>query len=98
MTLYLLRRLKLVLARSYPAVKKHDKGFTMRWCVCKEWGPPSSLVTEEGPPLPQPGAGEVAIAVSACAVNFPDLLVVQVGVCTRTWSAPAGSPTREKKG
>eukprot|EP00752_Nemacystus_decipiens_P008741 g7802.t1 len=49
----------------------------MRWCVCKQWGPPSSLVIEEGPPLPQPGAGEVAIAVSACAVNFPDLLVVQ---------------------
>lgn len=51
----------------------------MHWCVCKEWGPPSSLAIEEGPPLPQPGAGEVAIAVSACAVNFPDLLVVQVG-------------------
>lgn len=29
--------------------------------------------------MPQPGAGEVAIAVSACAVNFPDSLVVQVG-------------------
>ena len=58
----------------------HDKVFAMRWCVCKKWGPPSSLVIEEGPPLRQPGAGEVVIAVSACAVNFPDLLVVQVGV------------------
>ncbi|CAM9242046.1 unnamed protein product [Pylaiella littoralis] len=49
----------------------------MRWCVCKQWGPPSSLSIEEGPPLPRPGAGEVAIAVAACAVNFPDLLIVQ---------------------
>eukprot|EP00903_Cladosiphon_okamuranus_P006865 g6686.t1 len=49
----------------------------MHWCVCKQWGPPSSLVIEEGPPLPHPGTDEVAIAVSACAVNFPDLLVVQ---------------------
>ncbi|CAM9456487.1 unnamed protein product [Ectocarpus sp. 13 AM-2016] len=49
----------------------------MRWCVCKQWGPPSSLSIEDGPPLPRPGKGEVAIAVSACAVNFPDLLVVQ---------------------
>ena len=65
-------------AHSYPAATKHGY-LKMRWCVCKKWGPPSSLVTEDGPPLPQPDAGEVAIAVSACAVNFPDLLVVQVG-------------------
>lgn len=58
---------------------------SMRWCVCKQWGPPSSLSIEDGPPLPQPGKGEVAIAVSACAVNFPDLLVVQV--CAREETA-----------
>lgn len=50
----------------------------MRSIVCNKWGPPSSLSFEEGPPPRQPGKGEVAIAVSACSVNFPDLLVIQV--------------------
>lgn len=52
----------------------------MRWCVCKQWGPPSTLSVEEGPTLPPPRKGQVTVAVSACAVNFPDLLVVQVSL------------------
>lgn len=50
----------------------------MRACLCKRWGPPSSLEIEEGLAVPTPGTGEVLIAVSACGVNYPDLLIIQV--------------------
>jgi NADPH2:quinone reductase len=47
----------------------------MRAALCKAFGPPESLVIEDVP-SPQPGPGEVLIAVRAAGVNFPDLLMI----------------------
>ena len=44
--------------------------------LCKEFGPPESLVLEEVDD-PQPGPGQVVVDVAACAVNFPDVLMIQ---------------------
>ena len=44
--------------------------------LCKEWGPPESLVLEELP-SPQPGPDEVLIGVKAVGVSFPDVLTIQ---------------------
>jgi len=44
--------------------------------LCKQFGPPESLVLEDVP-SPQPGAGEVVISVKAASVNFPDVLIIQ---------------------
>jgi len=48
----------------------------MKAVVCKEFGPPSSLVIEEIQ-SPVPGEKEVLVQVKACSVNFPDTLIVQ---------------------
>ena len=48
----------------------------MKAVVCREYGPPESLVVEEVPP-PVPGPGEVVVAVKATSVNFPDVLIIQ---------------------
>ncbi len=48
----------------------------MRAVVCRELGPPSGLVVEERP-TPEPGPGEVRIAVGAAGVNFADSLLVE---------------------
>ena len=48
----------------------------MRAVVCKQWGPPESLVVEELPDL-RAAAGQVVIDVKAASVNFPDLLIIQ---------------------
>lgn len=53
-------------------------GEDMRALLCKQWGPPSSLSMEEELPTPRPSTGQVLIAVFACGVNYPDLLVIQV--------------------
>ncbi len=47
----------------------------VRAVLCKSYGPPESLVVEDVED-PEPGTGQVRIAVKACAVNFPDLLIV----------------------
>jgi NADPH2:quinone reductase len=44
--------------------------------LCKQFGPPESLVLEDLP-SPRPGAGEVVISVRAASVNFPDVLIIQ---------------------
>ena len=48
----------------------------MRAVVCKEFGPPESLVVEDVPE-PEAGNGQVVIDVHACGVNFPDFLIIQ---------------------
>jgi NADPH2:quinone reductase len=48
----------------------------MRAQLCKAFGPPESLVLEEvADPVPAPG--QVVVDVHACAINFPDLLIIQ---------------------
>jgi len=44
--------------------------------LCKQFGPPESLVLEDVP-SPRPGADEVVIGVRAASVNFPDVLIIQ---------------------
>src|SRR4051794_19780473 len=44
--------------------------------LCKQFGPPESLVMEELP-SPTAGSGEVVVAVKAASVNFPDVLIIQ---------------------
>ncbi|MDO8301276.1 NADPH:quinone oxidoreductase family protein [Lacisediminimonas sp.] len=48
----------------------------MKAVVCKQWGPPDSLVIEDLPDL-LPGEGQVTIEVHAAGVNFPDVLIIQ---------------------
>ena len=44
--------------------------------LCKAFGPPESLVLEEVRD-PEPGPGQVVVDVKACAINFPDVLIIQ---------------------
>src|SRR5437870_13062010 len=44
--------------------------------LCKQYGPPETLVVEELP-SPRAGPGEVVVAVKAASVNFPDVLIIQ---------------------
>jgi NADPH2:quinone reductase len=48
----------------------------MRAVLCKEYGPPESLTVEEVDD-PKAGDGQVVVDVEACAVNFPDVLLIQ---------------------
>ena len=48
----------------------------MKAVLCKQFGPPESLVVEELP-SPKAGAGEVVVTVKAASVNFPDFLIIQ---------------------
>lgn len=47
-----------------------------RAILCKQYGPPESLVVEEIAD-PSPGPGEVAVRVKATALNFFDTLIIQ---------------------
>jgi len=47
----------------------------MRALVCKEYGPPDSLLVEELDD-PVPGDGQVLVDVEAAGINFPDVLVI----------------------
>jgi NADPH2:quinone reductase len=44
--------------------------------LCKQFGPPESLVLEEVP-SPKAGIGEVVVSIKAASVNFPDVLIIQ---------------------
>jgi NADPH2:quinone reductase len=44
--------------------------------LCKQFGPPETLVVEDVP-SPVPGPGEVVVSVKAASVNFPDTLIIQ---------------------
>lgn len=48
----------------------------MRALLCKEFGPPESLVVEDVP-SPEPGPGQLRIRVEAAGVNFPDSLIIE---------------------
>ena len=48
----------------------------MKALLCVEHGPPEKLVVQDIPE-PQPGKGEVRIAMKAAGVNFPDVLIIQ---------------------
>lgn len=48
----------------------------MKALLCKAYGKPDTLVLEDVP-SPQPGTGEVVVAVHAAAVNFPDTLIIE---------------------
>jgi NADPH2:quinone reductase len=48
----------------------------MKAVVCKQFGPPDSLVVEDLP-SPRAGPGEVVLSVKAASVNFPDVLIIQ---------------------
>ena len=48
----------------------------MKAVLCKQYGPPDSLVIEDLP-SPKPGDGQVLISVKAAGVNYPDVLIIQ---------------------
>src|SRR5512134_4083223 len=48
----------------------------MKAVLCKQFGPPDSLVVEELD-SPRAGPGEVVVSVKAASVNFPDVLIIQ---------------------
>src|SRR6187399_2513633 len=48
----------------------------MRAILCKQFGPPESLVIEDLP-TPEIGDHQVLLGVKACGVNFPDLLIIE---------------------
>jgi NADPH2:quinone reductase len=48
----------------------------MKAVLCKQYGPPETLVVEDIEP-PVAGDGQVVMDVHAAAVNFPDVLVIE---------------------
>lgn len=48
----------------------------MKAVLCKQVGPPETLVVNEIP-APTAGKGQVVIRVKACGVNFPDTLMIE---------------------
>jgi len=48
----------------------------MRAVLCRQYGPPESLTVEEVED-PTANEGQVVVDVKACAVNFPDVLIIQ---------------------
>jgi len=48
----------------------------MKAILCKQFGPPETLVFEEIP-SPKPGAAEAVVTMHAASVNFPDVLIIQ---------------------
>jgi NADPH:quinone reductase len=48
----------------------------MKAVLCKQYGPPDSLVVEDVSSF-KAGPGEVVVAVKAASVNFPDVLIIQ---------------------
>jgi NADPH2:quinone reductase len=48
----------------------------MKAMLSKRVGGPETLVLEELPE-PRPGPGEVLLAIKACGVNYPDLLIIE---------------------
>ena len=49
----------------------------MRTVRFREYGEPADVLRLETAPVPEPGPGRIRVAVHACGVNFPDLLIIQ---------------------
>src|ERR1700716_1796353 len=49
---------------------------SMKAVLCKQYGPPETLVVEDLP-SPRAGPGEAVVSVKAASVNFPDILIIQ---------------------
>jgi len=47
----------------------------MKAVICKQYGPPETLVVEEPPSL-VPGTNQAVVTVKAAGVNFPDTLII----------------------
>src|SRR6202789_2818902 len=48
----------------------------MKAALCTHYGPPEELELHEIPGL-KAGKGQIVVAVKACGVNFPDVLMIQ---------------------
>lgn len=48
----------------------------MKAILCKQYGPPDTLVFEDVP-SPAPKPGEIVVSVKAASVNFPDVLIIE---------------------
>src|SRR5258708_18941189 len=48
----------------------------MKALLCTHYGPPEEMALKDLPP-PAPGKNQVLVAVKACGVNFPDVLMIQ---------------------
>src|SRR6187401_1890869 len=48
----------------------------MKAMLSKATGGPETLVLEDLPD-PKPGLGEVVLAIKACGVNYPDVLIIE---------------------
>ena len=48
----------------------------MKAVLCKQYGPPETLVVEDVP-SPRAGPGEAVVSVKAASINFPDVLIIQ---------------------
>jgi len=48
----------------------------MKAMLCKEYGPPETLVLSDVP-SPKPGPGQIVVQVKSCGVNFPDVLIIE---------------------
>lgn len=48
----------------------------MKAVICKAYGPPEQLAIEDVP-SPEPGPGEVVVAMKGASLNFPDVLIIQ---------------------
>ena len=48
----------------------------MKAALCTHYGPPEEMEIRDVPG-PRPGKGQVVIAIKACGVNFPDVLMIQ---------------------
>jgi NADPH:quinone reductase-like Zn-dependent oxidoreductase len=51
-------------------------GETMKALLSNEPGGPDSLVLSDRP-VPEPGPGQLLVKVLACAINFPDVLIIE---------------------
>src|SRR5438093_1180184 len=72
------RRPKSLLGEASPRLRRPFVGRyqSMKAMLSKRVGGPETLVLEELPD-PKPGAGEVLLAIKACGVNYPDLLIIE---------------------